>query len=183
MTLRAIRRENGFTLIEVVVHLIAAVGLLGAVIAVYLMSIRSWGEGSTNASLERTAAMVIEKVVRGPSGRFGLREADIGTVQVAGDARSVTYIVDRNDPPTPWYTDDVTSRYYQLGTRIWYDPNSSVAGDEVALNRFGDVESVNFSLSSQVLTVKLALIAKAPLTTSRRLSVRMETNIFLRKRK
>jgi type II secretory pathway pseudopilin PulG len=177
------RREKGFTLVEMVVALMAAVMLVGGVLVVYITSIQSWKEGSANVALERAAGIVMEKIVRGGNGRFGLREADIGTVQVSADGGSVTYLVDRNDPPTPYYNDDVTSRYYQLGTRIWYDPNSSVAGDEVALNRFGDVESVNFSLSSQVLTVKLALVAKAPLTTSRRLSVRMETNIFLRKRK
>ena len=177
------RRENGFTLVEILVSLIAAVGLLGGIITVYLMSIRSWAEGSTNASLERTAAIVIEKVVRGPSGRFGIREADIGTMQVSADAKSVSYTVDRQDPPTPWYTDDVTSRYYQLGTRIWHDPNSAVGGDEIALNRFGDVEDADFILSGQVLTVRLVLTAKAPVATTRRLSVRMNTDIFLRKRK
>lgn len=177
------RRQHGFTLVELIIPLIAAVMLIGGVTLVYLMSLRSWAEGSTNVALERTAGIVMEKVVRGVNGRFGLREADIGTVLVPADGHSVTFMVDKHDPPTFWYTDDVTSRYYQLGTCVWYDPNSAVAGDEIRLNRFGDVEDLTFSLSNQVVTARLLLTASSPMTTSRKLSVRMQTDIFFRKRK
>lgn len=177
------RRRNGFTLVEIMVTLIAGVMLIGGVYLAYLMAMRSWQEGSANVGLERTAGIIVEKIVRGVNGRFGLREADIGTVQVSEDGHSVTYMVDKQDPPTSWNSDDVTSRYYQLGTRVWYDPDTSVAGDEIALNRFGDVESLDFSLSDYLLTARLVLTEAAARTTQRELSVRMQTDIFLRKRR
>lgn len=177
------RRKNGFTIAEMMVSMIAAVMLIGGVWLIYLMSMRSWAEGSRNAGLERSAGIVIEKIVRGANGRFGIREADIGTVQVSVSGDSVTFMVDRNDPPTAWNSDDVTSRYYKLGTMVMYDPDTSVAGDELVLNRFGDVEELLFSLSGEVLTAKVVLTADAPRTTSRRLVTRMKTDIFLRKRR
>ena len=92
-------------------------------------------------------------------------------------------MVDKNDPPTPWNSDDVTSRYYQLGTQVWYDPNTGIAGNEIVLNRFGDVDQADFSVSGYVLTAKLVLSSEAPRTTARRLSVEMQTDIFFRKKK
>ena len=177
------QREHGFTLPEMIVTLAAAVMLIGGVYLVYLMALRSWAEGSSNVALERTAAVLMDKIVRGVNGRFGLREADIGLITISADGHSVTFLVDKNDPPTAWNSDDVTSRYYQLGTNIYYDPNSSVAGDEIRLNRFGNVENLAFSMSGHVVTARLSLTAPAPRVTERLLSVRMETNIFLRKRK
>lgn len=175
--------EGGFTLPEMIISLIAAVMLIGGVSIVYLMGMRSWAEGSSNAALERTAGILMEKIVRGVNGRFGLREADIGLVTVAEDGHSVTYTVDKHDPPTSWNSDDVTSRYYQLAKEVWYDPDSSVAGDEIRLTHFGNVENLLFSMSGYVLTARLSLTEPAPRTTARQLSVRMETDIFLRKRK
>jgi prepilin-type N-terminal cleavage/methylation domain-containing protein len=177
------RRERGFTLPEMIISLIASVMLIGGVYLVYLMGMRSWAEGSSNVALERTAGVLMDKIVRGVNGRFGLREANIGAVTVSEDGRSVTFQVDKNDPPTAWNSDDVTSRYYQVGTDVWYDPNISVGGDEILLNRFGEVEDLVFSMSAYVLTARLSLTTPAPLTTERRLSVLMETDIFLRKRK
>lgn len=177
------QRKHGFTLPEMIISLIAAVMLIGGVSIVYLMGMRSWAEGSSNVALERTAGILMDKIVRGVNGRFGLREADIGLVTVSEDGRSVTYTVDKNDPPTSWNSDDITSRYYQLGQEVWYDPNSSVTGDEILLNRFGEVENLVFSVSGYVLTARLSLTEPAPRTTARQLSVRMETDIFLRKRK
>ena len=183
METKTTQRERGFTLPEMIISLIAAVMLIGGVCIVYLMAIRSWAEGSSNVALERTAGILMEKIVRGINGRFGLREADIGLVTVSEDGHSVTYTVDKNDPPTSWNSDDITSRYYQLGKEVWYDPNSLVAGDEVRLNHFGNVESLVFSMSGYVLTARLSLTEPAPRTTARQLCMRMETDIFLRKRK
>lgn len=176
-------RQGGFTLVEMMVALVTAIMLIGGVYLVYLMGLRSWAEGSSNVALERTAGVLMDKIVRGVNGRFGLREADIGLITISADGHSVTFLADKNDPPTAWNSDDTTSRFYQLGTKVWYDPNASVAGDEIALNRFGDVGSLDFSLSGHVLTARLSLTAPAPRVTERLLSVRMETNIFLRKRR
>jgi prepilin-type N-terminal cleavage/methylation domain-containing protein len=176
-------RQGGFTLVEMMVALVTAIMLIGGVYLVYLMALRSWAEGSSNVALERTAGVLMDKIVRGVNGRFGLREADIGLITISADGHSVTFLADKNDPPTAWNSDDVTSRYYQLGTNIYYDPNSSVAGDEIRLNRFGNVENLAFSMSRYVVTARLSLTAPAPRITERLLSVRMETNIFLRKRR
>jgi Tfp pilus assembly protein PilW len=177
------RRKNGFTIAEMMVSIVASVMLVGGVWLIYLMSMRSWAEGSRNAGLERSAGMVLERIVRGANGRFGIREADVGTVQVSVSGDSVTFMVDKQNPPTSWNSDDDTSRYYQDGTLAMYDPDTSVSGDELVLNRFGDVEQLLFSLNGEVLTAKIVLTADAPRTTSRRLVTRMQTDIFLRKRR
>jgi len=179
----AMRRNNGFTLTEMLVAMVTSVMLIGGVWLVYLASMRSWLEGSRNAGLERTAGMILEKIVRGPYGRFGLREADIGEVQVSESGDSVTYLVDKNDPPTTWNNDDTISRYYQSGTQVIYDPDTSVEGDEQVLNSFGDVEQLTFSLNGELLTARLVLTAEAARTTARRLVTRMQTNMFFRKRR
>ncbi len=177
------RRNNGFTIAETIVALALSVLVLGAVLAIYLMSMRSWREGSAEVGLERNTGIVVEKIVRGPYGRFGVREADVGTVQVSETSTSVTYMVDKQDPPTPWNSDDFTSRYYQDGTDIIYDPDTSISGDELPLNRFGDVQELNFSLSGQVLTVKLILTATVPGHAGRTLTAAVHTEVFFRKRK
>jgi prepilin-type N-terminal cleavage/methylation domain-containing protein len=177
------RRQHGFTLAEMMVALIAGIILIGGVCLIFLMTLRCWQEGSSVAALERTAGTTMEKIVRGVYGRFGLREANIGTVQLSADGQSVTFQVDKHDPPTPSYSDDVTSRYYQLGTRLWYDANVSVAGDTIPLNRFGNVETVKFSQSGDVLTAVLSLSAPGHLTSDPRLFVRMKTEVFFRKRR
>jgi hypothetical protein len=168
------------------VALIGAVVVIGGVYLVYLMGLRTWQEGSSVAALERSAGLIMDRICRGPNGRHGLREATPTTVQVSevsANINSVTYKVDKMDPPTPWNRDDTTCRYYCVGNRVWYDPDVdlSAAEDDVPLHRFGEVETLNFSLSSNVLTVALC-IADTPLPhTNRRLSVRMTTQIFLRK--
>jgi prepilin-type N-terminal cleavage/methylation domain-containing protein len=178
-----VRQQHGFTLLEVLFTLVASVMLVGGVFLFYLMSLRSWEEGSRNVALERNAGLIMDKIVRGTRGRFGIREADIGTVQVAEDGSSITYMVDKNDPPTAWNNDDVTTRFYQSGKLVMYDPDTSAYGDEVILNRFGDVDSVRFSLTGSMVNASLALSSDAVRTTSRRLTVQVQTNIFLRKRK
>lgn len=177
------RRENGFTLPELLVALSLSVMIIGGILAVYLMSIRCWRDGSADVGLERTGGIVMEKIVRGVSGRFGVREANIGTVQVSESGDSVTFMVDKQDPPTPWNSDDFTSRYYQLGTQVMYDPDTSISGDELPLNRFGDVEELNFSLSGHVLTASLTLAADTPGAMSHTLTGRVQTDVFFRKRR
>jgi len=177
------RQENAFTIAEMMIVIITSVMLIGGVLMVYIMSMRSWKEGSINTGLERTAAIIMEKIVRGPSGRFGLREADVGMVQISETGNSVTFAVDKQDPPTQWYSDDVTSRYYHAGTQAIYDPNVLISGDEIVLNRFGEVEDIDFSLSGYVVTARIVMTADAPRTTSRRLVARIQTDIFFRKRR
>jgi len=177
------KRNNGFTIIEIMIALVASVILIGGVLSIYLMSLRTWREGSMDAALERTAGIIMEKIVRGPYGRFGIREADIGTVDVSESGNAVVFMVDKNDPPTPEISDDVTSRYYQAGTQAIYDPNTAVVGDETVLNRFGDVNQLGFSLRDQVLTADLVITADAPRSDTRKLVARMRTDIFFRKRK
>ncbi len=177
------RREKGFTLIEILVSIVCAVMLVGGVWLAYLMSMRSWVEGSRNAALERNAGIILEKIVRGNHGRFGLREADIGEVHISESGDSVTYMVDKNDPPTHWNWDDVTSRFYLSGNQAIHDPDTSIAGDEVVLNKFGEVEQLDFSLNGEVLTASIVLSSEAPRTTLRRLYTRMQTDVFFRKRR
>jgi Tfp pilus assembly protein PilE len=178
-----VRRQYGFTLAEIMVALIVAMVVIGGVYLAYLMGLRSWQEGSAVAALERSAGFIMDKICRGPHGRFGLREATPTTVQVSENGQSVTYKVDKVNPPTPVNRDDTTCRCYCNGNRVWHDPDVdlSMAADDVPLHRFGEVETLNFSfLSPQRLKVDLT-IADPRLHMKRRVSLRMTTGIFLRK--
>ena len=169
------RGQRGFSLAEMIVAIIGAVVLIGGVWCVYLLTVRIWKEGSSVAALERTAGLIMDKIARGANGRFGLREADIGSVEVSEDGTSVTFTVDKQDPPTPWNSDDTSSRYYQDGNRILYDPDISIPGDEIPLNRFGDVEAIHFSQSGHVFTATLSLTCPAPRIADRKLFLRVKT--------
>jgi type II secretory pathway pseudopilin PulG len=113
---------RGLVLTELMVALGIFMLLSAAVINVYLMSIRTWREGSAQVTLQRKLAAAMQRVVQGERGteegrQHGLREAEAITVvnEHTIDFRSGV--------------DGTTRRFYLSGNEILYDPDTSVNGD------------------------------------------------------
>ncbi len=117
-TRRPLRSARGFTLPEVVIALGVFLLLSAAVVSVYLMSLRSWREGSAQVSLQRKLAAAMQRIVQGERGRsegrqHGLREASSVTIV---DAQTVEFTSG---------IDGVTRRVYLHGNELVYDPDAS----------------------------------------------------------
>jgi len=116
-TRRPLRSARGFTLPEVVIALGVFLLLSAAVVSVYLMSLRSWREGSAQVSLQRKLAAAMQRMVQGERGRSESRQHGLR------EANSVTII----DPQTIEFTsgvDGVTRRVYLHGNELTYDPDA-----------------------------------------------------------
>ncbi len=151
--------KTGFTLVEVMVASLLAVFVVAAVYTIQMMGTRTFVEGSTDARLERLGNMILERIVRGPSGQYGLREARFDTLQVYESAwPHISYMVDRNDPPTFDTSDDTEcSIYVDYEGRIIYDPDTSVENDEIALNSQPVVSEMNVTRQSDHVEIELVL--------------------------
>jgi prepilin-type N-terminal cleavage/methylation domain-containing protein len=155
----AMRSNRGFTLAEIMVAVLIGGLVIGAVIAIQMMSTRTFAEGSADAKLERVGNLALDKIVRGPSGQYGLREARLDTVYVSeGPLGYITFQVDRNDPPTFDTSDDTQSAVYldYEGT-ITYDPDTGVYGDEIALNAGAPAAQMNVSKDNNSVSIELVL--------------------------
>ena len=114
-------KENGATLVEVLVVSIIMVIILGGALTVYLMSETSWRESTVQAYLQRNASIAIEKMLRGVEGIYGIR-----------DSKAINYY-----PPSTSYgvqftgTDNTNRRFYRSesgsGSEIKYYDGSSIS--------------------------------------------------------
>jgi prepilin-type N-terminal cleavage/methylation domain-containing protein len=112
------RPSRGFTLPEAVIALAIFLLLSAAVVSVYLMSLRSWREGSAQVSLQRKLAAAMQRIVQGERGQsesrqHGLREASSVTIV---DAQTIEFTSG---------VDGVTRRIYLHGNELIYDPDAS----------------------------------------------------------
>jgi type II secretory pathway pseudopilin PulG len=117
------RTARGFVLTELMVALGIFMLLSAAVINVYLMSIRTWREGSAQVALQRKLAAAVQRIVQGDRSQaearqHGLREAEAITV------------VDEHTIDFTSGVDGTTRRFYLNGNEIVYDPDTSVNGDD-----------------------------------------------------
>lgn len=153
--------------------------IIGGLTSVFLMSIRAWKEGSRDLSLQSSGRLIIEKIVRGPGGRFGLREAAENDVTADEDGRGITFLVDTNNPPTFSKLDDTEMRFYLENERIMYDPSTEVQGDEVPIVSFGRVEDVKFEIDGKAVSIELWMSETSGIVNPSQ--VKLQTKVFLRK--
>jgi len=136
------KSKAGFTLVEVMVASLLGVFVVAAVFTIQMMSTRIFAEGTTDARLERLGNMILERIVRGPSGQYGLREARFDTLQVyESEWPYISYMVDRID--------------YE--GRIIYDPDTGVDNDEVALSSRPVVHEMNVTKQLDHVEIELVL--------------------------
>jgi prepilin-type N-terminal cleavage/methylation domain-containing protein len=156
------KANAGFTLVEVLVASLIALLVLGAVISIQMMSTRTFAEGSADVLLERTGNLIMERIVRGPSGDGGLREARLSTVSATGgSAPRITFSVDKNNPPTFSTADDTQCAIYLEGAgdarKVMYDPDTTIAGNEVALHPEALVTEMNVTVHPKYVDIELVL--------------------------
>jgi prepilin-type N-terminal cleavage/methylation domain-containing protein len=153
------KSKAGFTLVEIMVASLISVLVVAAIYTIQMMSTRTFAEGTTDARLERLGNMILERIVRGPSGQYGLREARFDTLQVyQSEWPHISYMVDRNDPPTFDTSDDTEcSIYVDYEGRIIYDPDTSLDNDEVILNSRPVVHEMNVTKHADHVEIELVL--------------------------
>jgi type II secretory pathway pseudopilin PulG len=176
---RAGRSLRAFTLVETLVAVLIFTIIAAGLMAVFSMSLHAWKEGGMDISLQSSGRLIIEKIVRGPAGLFGLREAGEGDVTVDTDGRGITFLVDQNTDPTFSRLDDTEVRIYFQEDKIIYDPSSEFVGDELPIVSFGKVEDVLFEVSGSTVNVELWMRdTSGDVHPSK---VKLQTKVFLRK--
>ncbi len=173
------RGLSGFTLGETMVGASIAVVILAGLLTVLVMSVLAWQEGSADLNLQSSGRLIIEKIIRGPGGRFGLRESAEGAITIDQEGKRITFLVDKNNPPTYTRSDDTQSRVYFQANQIMYDPSTAAVGDESPIVSFGRVEDVRFQLSGKVVLVDLWMTETSG--KAHPSHVRFQTKAFLRK--
>jgi len=153
------RSKSGLTLVEVMVGMLLGMLVLAAIITVQMMSARTFAVGTADAMLERTGNLVLDRIVRGPAGQYGLREARFDTVSVSGGATPVlSFMVDRNDPPTFDTSDDTACAVYLNPEGIiMFDPDTSVDADEIELNKETIIGEMNLTKTNSCVEIELIL--------------------------
>jgi len=169
--IRFIRKRDGFTLMEFLMTLVLTVLVTAAAMAVYLMSVTTWKEGTTQIALQREASTAMEKMVRGVDGRNGIREAyDIAIP-------SNTIIRYRSG------IDAVERSFYLNGSDVMYDPDTSINGGEVSITDkaravgVAVTQGLIFTRAGNLITIKLGLRDSV---RGKDIDVDLSTNIKLR---
>lgn len=169
--------RKGFTITELMIAILIMMLVVGGALAIYIMSQTAWYEGSTQIALQRRGSLAMEKMVRGVNGRYGIREGRSGTLTLAGSNR-IEVAVDMNDPPTPGDpSDDTTISFYLVDDEIFYDPDTSTAGDEVSI--VDDVTSLNFQTLGTTRRVGIDL-SLGRRVLGKLINVSLTTNVTLR---
>ncbi len=176
---RQYRSAGGFTLGETMVGLFIFMIIMAGLLTVFTMSMLAWKEGSRDINLQSAGRLIIEKLMRGPGGRFGLRESAEDDVTVDNDGKGITFSVDKNDPPTFSKDDDTEARFYFQSERMMYDPSTGIVGDEVPVLARGRVEDVQFQQNGKALTINLWLTETSQ--TTHPSHVQFQTKVFLRR--
>jgi len=141
--MRIIYNRSGFTLVELLIAVLISAMVMGGVWTVYLMCLTSWEQGSTQVALQRDAAVIMEKMIRGVDGTNGIREAVSVDTSVLGRIDYTSGV------------DGVERTFYVSGDDILYDPVTSdpLDGDPIATNPGGI--TLTFSLNNDVVTIFL----------------------------
>jgi type II secretory pathway pseudopilin PulG len=170
---------EGFTLAETLLAASIAVVILGGLMSVFTMSLRAWKEGSRDVSVQSSARLIMENIVRGPGGRFGLREAAEEDITIDQDGRGICFLVDKNTPPTVTKSDDTSVKIYFEDGTIMYDPSTDTSWDETPIVRHGMVEDVQFQMDGRAVNVQLRMAEISG--TTRPSQIKLQTKVFLRK--
>ena len=121
--LRSQEASGGFVLTEVLVAIGIFLILSGAVTTVYLMSLRTWQQGSTQVALQRKLSTAMQRIVQGERGhdesrQHGLREARDITIT---NPHTVEFISG---------VDDTRRRFHLNGNEVIYQPDATSSDGE-----------------------------------------------------
>jgi len=140
-------REKGFSLIEVLLAPLILVFVVGGTMVIYMMSITTWKEATTQITLQRNASITMEKMVRGVAGVGGIREAVSATLV---NANTIRYVDNTSSNERSFYLSD---------GQVFYDPDTTIANDEFSI--VYDVRTnpagLVFAINSDLITISLGL--------------------------
>ena len=173
------KRNGGFTLVEVLLASTISVLVAGGLLTMVTMGNSTWKEGSANITLQSSGRLILNQIARGSHGEYGLREANYQTAAVEDDGRAFRFVVDENEPPTYEQDDDTACRFYLQGERIWFDPDTSVDGNEYTLVPNGRVQDIVFTKHNSYVTIDLTMEDYASPRADA--YVKLSTTVFLRK--
>lgn len=160
--MRFLKNSSGFTLVEVL-HASFILGLIvTAMIAVSISTMRMDMNTAAESLLFSEGMKIMSRVERGDRGRYGLMKARSGSVTISNGGARVDFSVDTNTTYTDSTADDVAmSLYYDNGDGddLTYRDNVIQFNDGTNLTAIGtNVETINFSQNSSVVTVALTVI-------------------------
>ena len=178
--MRTISKNEGFTLAEILIAVALLSIVMAAIMTGILASLNLWARGDTEATLEENGRLILERITRGQYGMFGLKEAGVETLAISQEGRSVTFYVDKNDPPTVTTSDDTCCRFYLSVNRVYYDPDTTIAGNEVLAANFGRVEELIFSKNGGFVSIDLTMRDNPP-ASDLPIEIKFSTGVFLRK--
>ena len=173
------KRNNGFTLAEVLFATSISALVAMGVLAMFAMGNRTWREASASVTLQSNGRLILNQIARGSHGEYGLREANYNTLTIEEDGSAIQFVIDKNEPPTYEADDDTVCRFYLENERVWYDPNTASSGDEYPIASNGRVEDISFVKDGSCVTVELTM--KDYGSYRAEAYTKLSTNIFLRK--
>lgn len=140
-------RKRGFSLIETLLAASILIFVVACGAVVYLMSLTTWKEASTQISLQREANAAMEKMVRGVNGINGIREAESIAIVTSSNIRYTSGI------------DSIQRSFYLSSGKIMYDPSTT---NECAIAENVRSNGLSFSLSpdSKIVTINLGMGAE-----------------------
>ena len=165
-------KENGVTLVEVLVVSVIMVIILTGALTVYLMSETAWRESTARARLQRNASIIMEKMIRGAEGVYGIRNSKaINTPNVTPPA--VDYEVVFTG------IDNKNRKFYRSGSGsgdeiIYYDPDESPTTSTFA----EDINSLTFErLTTERLRIGLSMFQTVK---DKDISISLSTDVTIR---
>jgi prepilin-type N-terminal cleavage/methylation domain-containing protein len=131
---RRVGANRGFTLVEIMASIAVTATVLGAGVATYIGTIRSWEGTSSLAGIQREASLAMDVVTR------QIREGSSVTINGAGDSLCIYYDTSSGD--------SLGAAYY-LGERALCDMDGGVVVPNVSAVSFtsDDSRTVNIDIT------------------------------------
>jgi len=142
--------KKGLSLVEITVAMGIMLMVFAVVFTAYLTAHKLWRGGFTQIAFQSRGRVVLARIAD------DLRSATGATIFDNGGR--VRFVTDPNRTPQT-LADDVSSEYYILGDDIIYDPDISVAGDEISVLQQVSIESAIpvFQISGDLVVITFRL--------------------------
>ena len=165
--------RKGITAVEILLATSILLLAIGGAIVIYLMATTAWKEASALITLQQSASLAMEKMVRGVNGTGGLSEAENVVLPNANTIRYTSGI------------DGKIRSFYLSNDEIMYDPDITIFNNEFSITRKVRVNpsGLTFSVSSdgKLVTINLGMQDNVrSINTMKNINVDLYTKVKLR---
>ncbi|MBU4342967.1 MAG: prepilin-type N-terminal cleavage/methylation domain-containing protein [Candidatus Omnitrophica bacterium] len=145
-------KDKGFTLVETLVALAILMVVFTALAISCVTAQRLWMGGFIQIAFQSRGRVVLEQMAG------DLRSSTGATALNNGDR--IRFVTDPNRTPQT-ASDDITSEYYLSNTDIMYDPDITIAGDEISVLRSANREGAIpvFQMSGDLVVITFRLLS------------------------